>query len=109
MPAAASVTAAAQPAQPPPTTATRAPSTEVRAVSATACRVPRDPELAQRCQRDPAIEHAIAVAFDFIEQRPVDRRHDDPRTLCGAILGRKRVERTRVPATRAGDLVLHQR
>src|SRR5215468_11610134 len=108
-PAAASVTAAAHPAQPPPTTATRDSPAELRAASATACGVPCDPELAQRRERDPAIEYAISVALDLFEKRPIDRRHDDSRPLRCAVLGRKRVECPRIPGACARDLLLHQR
>src|SRR6185503_4342330 len=45
------------------------------------CSARRDPQLAQRCQRDAPVEHAIAVARDLVEQRPVDGRHRNARSL----------------------------
>src|SRR5512143_2540117 len=66
-PAATSVTAAAHPDHPPPTTATRAGAAVRHAGSLTTRGVPGDPELAQGRQRDAAIEHPIAVALDLIE------------------------------------------
>src|SRR5262245_12083635 len=110
-PACASVTAAAQPAQPPPITATEGAVLFIDASSessASLCRLQRDPQLAQRRERDALIQHAIAVAFDLIEQRSVDRRHDEARTLCRARFRRQKGERAFVPFASPFHLERHQ-
>src|SRR5215470_4107576 len=80
-PAAASVTAAASPAQPPPTTAIRASVTRSPWTLVRPRRLPCEPGLREWRQRDALVEDAIAVALDLVEQAPIDRRHDEPRTL----------------------------
>src|SRR6185503_6363050 len=89
-------------------TAIRAAFADAGAPSDTARRVPCNPELAQRRQRDAAVENPVAVTLDFLEERPIDRRHDDPRALCLAVLGGQRFESPRVPAPRAHDLILDE-
>src|ERR1700712_4380287 len=71
-PRAASSTAAAQPAQPPPTTATRCGSL------AAPLGFPRQPQLADRRQRNPVLQHVVLVMLDLGQQRAVDRSHDQP-------------------------------
>src|SRR5712691_8900333 len=50
---------------------------------------PRDPELADRRERGALLEHLEAVAGDLVEQRPVDRRHHEARSLCVPVLRRQ--------------------
>jgi len=49
--------------------------------AATHVRDPREPQLADRRERNALGQHAKLVAFDFVQQRVVDRSHDQARTL----------------------------
>src|SRR3954471_23695854 len=70
--------------------------------------LPRDPQLAQRRERDALMQHLEAVAADLGEQRAIDRRHDESRALALAIgLGQLRV-RLLVVALRTRRLERHQ-
>src|SRR5439155_4076111 len=107
-PAAASVTAAAMPAHPPPTTAIRSVIPISRRRSICPRCLPRDPRLAKRRQRDPAVEDQEVVALDLGEQRLVDRPGDQPRPLRAPVTRGQRRECPRVEAARKLDLVRHQ-
>src|SRR5689334_19030909 len=69
---------------------------------------PGDPELAQRRQCEPPIEHGEAVALDLVEQRAIDRGHRKAGTLRVTVLRRKLAERTLVPFARTRRLERHQ-
>src|SRR5206468_7299823 len=101
-PAAASVTAAANPAYPPPMTATRC------FKSVLPRGFPCDPRLVQRRERDAAIEHTKTVAFDLGEQRAIHRGHHQARSLRAPITTGERCQRLRVTGSRALDLVRHE-
>src|ERR1700737_1459985 len=47
--------------------------------------LPREPGFAQRGQRKAAIEDAKTTALDLVEQRAIDRGHDQSGTLRPAI------------------------
>src|SRR4051812_23530861 len=95
-PRSASATPAASPAQPAPTTATRAFIGTKLSVMRAATRsggdpgLPRNPQLAQRRERDALREHVEAVAADLVQQRAVDRRHHQARPLRLAVFTRQR-------------------
>src|ERR1700741_4612432 len=71
-------------------------------------RLPGDPELAHRRERDALVEHREAVARDLVEERPVDRRHDEARALAGAVFGSELRERRVIVGPRALGLEFHQ-
>src|SRR5690349_973927 len=68
-PLAASSTPAAQPAQPPPTTAT------FKGCLATDIGFPRQPQLAQRREGDALVQDLEVVVLDLVEHGAVDSRH----------------------------------
>src|SRR6201996_901551 len=103
-PACVARTAAARPAQPAPTTATL---TERSA--AAPLRLARDPQLAQRRQRDALVQHLEAAGLDLAQQAAIDVAHHQRGPLRVAILGRQQRERLVVEAMRALGLELHQR
>src|SRR5664279_3078468 len=70
--------------------------------------LPCDPCLAQRRQRESAVENGKAVALDFVEQGAIDRGHDQPGTLRPAIDRRQRGERLFVELAGALHLKGHQ-
>src|SRR3954463_1490907 len=71
-------------------------------------RLPRDPELAQRRERDAPVEHLEAVGADLAQERAVDRRHDEARALVAAVLGRELRLGLRVISIGALGLELHE-
>src|SRR5690349_13012695 len=68
----------------------------------------RDPQLAQRRQRDAPVEHAVAVARDLVEKRAVDGRHRETGTLCMTIACGQCRECRVVPGARAFGLEAHE-
>src|SRR6185437_8868001 len=72
-------------------------------------RLPGDPELADRRERDAPVEHAEIVAADLLEERAVDGGHDEAGALARAILAREAAPREVVVAERAIGLERHQR
>src|SRR6266851_6605324 len=72
-------------------------------------RLPREPGLAQRSEREAAIEDLKTIALDQVEQRAVDRSHDQAGTLRTAIDRRQRREGLVVKLASALHLKRHQR
>src|SRR6266849_3880183 len=72
-------------------------------------RLPRKPGLAQRSEREAAIENVKTVALDLVEQRAIDRSHDQTGTLRPAIDRRQCGERLVVELASALHLKRHQR
>src|SRR5881394_4620509 len=70
--------------------------------------LPRDPELAHRRERYAALQHLEGVAADLVEQRAIDRRHDEPCALVAPVLGSEAPESVGVVRLRAVGLELHQ-
>src|SRR5689334_793981 len=81
----ASSTAAAQPAQPPPTTATAGAGLPLVADIG----LPRQPELAQRRERDALVQDVEVVARDLVEQGAVDRGHHQAGPLGASVFFRQ--------------------
>src|SRR5579862_9767855 len=79
-PACLARTAAARPAQPAPTTAIL-----TSASAAAPLRLARDPQLAQRRQRDALVQHLEAAGLHLAQQTPVDVAHHQRRHLGLAI------------------------
>src|SRR6185436_5180710 len=82
-PSSVACTAAAKPAQPPPTTATRL-RPELTSVGLPLC-AGRHPELTQRRQRRALVQHLETVVFDLSQQRPVNVGHHQAGPLRLAI------------------------
>src|SRR6202171_6324533 len=70
--------------------------------------LPRQPGFAQRGQREAAIEDAKTIALDLVEQRAVDRGHDQSGTLRPAIDWRQRGQGLVVELAGALHLKRHQ-
>src|SRR5512133_2798793 len=105
-PRAASSTAAAQPAQPPPTTATCRRAD--RCSLAAHIGFPRQPQLADRRQRDPVLQNVIPVILDFCQERAVNGSHDQPRPLRSPVFPGQQRKRFVIDLLCAPGLECHQ-
>src|SRR5688572_14151808 len=105
-PASVARTAAVSPAQPAPMTASR-----FNAAASTLLPVGahRDPHLAQRRQCDALVQHAEAVDLDLAQQRAVDLRHRQARSLRAPVGRGQERDGLVVGAMRTLGLELHQR